>query len=100
MQITLPEDGNNQFNLSQLIRHLIDVQRPPIITGQQHVVLAQHTKNLSLDYWIRQSVAQNRDTAQATNEVIDQICSTGLFRRSANLHCPNTGNLCGGIELV
>ncbi len=100
MQITLPEDGNNQFNLSQLIRYLIGVQRTYIIIGQQHVVLAQHTKDLSLDYWIRNAVAQNQDTAQATNDVIDQICSTNLFRRSANLHCPNTSNPCNGIELV
>ncbi len=100
MQITLPEDGNNQFNLSQMIRHLIGVQRTYIIIGQQHVALAQHTKDLSLDYWIRNTIAQNQDTAQATNDVIDQICSTNLFRRSENLPCPNTGSPCNGIELV
>lgn len=100
MQITLPEDSNSKFNLSQLLRHLIGVHRTYIVTGQQHVVLAQHTKDLSLDYWIRSVVAQNTDTAQATNDVINQICATGLFRQSGKLNCPNTGNLCNGIELV
>lgn len=99
MQIILPEDSNSQFNLSRLIRHLIDVHRTYIITGQQHVVFAQHTKDLSLDYWIRSVVAQNVDTAQATNNVTEQICATGLFRQSENLNCPNTGKLCAGIEL-
>lgn len=100
MQITLPEDSNTQFNLSQLIRHLIEVRRTYIVIGQQHVALANHTKDLSLDFWLRSTIANNQDTAQATNELINQIVGTGLFRQTPNLSCPNTGNLCNGIELV
>ena len=100
MLITLPQDSDNQFNLSLLIRHLINQGRTYIIQAQQHEALENHSKDLSLDYWIRQNIANNRDTAQATNEVIEQICATGLFKLNLNLNCPNSGRNCAGIELI
>lgn len=100
MQITLPEDNGTQFNLDLLLRHMIAEGITHIIIGQQHVALANHTKDRSLDYWLRTNIAGNQDTAQATNEVIEQICNSGLFVRSNNLMCSNTNQVCSGIELV
>lgn len=100
MIITLPEENGTQFNLASLIRHLITEGRPYIIQGQQNVSLAKHSKNRSLDYWLRENVAQYPDRKQATNELVAQICNTGLFRENANLICPNSRRSCHGIELV
>jgi hypothetical protein len=98
--ITLPEEDGTQFNLATLIRHLITEGRPYLIQGQQNVSLVDHSKNKSLDYWLRENVAQYPDRKQATNELVARICDTGLFRENANLVCPNSGRACGGIELV
>jgi hypothetical protein len=98
--ISLSEDDNNAFHVASLLRHLIAVQRDFIVQGQQHVALANHTKQSSLDYWIRNNVAQNNDTAQATNAVLTQLCNTGLFVFDAQLICPDSGNACRGIRIV
>ena len=98
--ISLPEDDNNAFHVSSLLRHLITVQRDFIVQGQQHVALASHTKPSSLDYWLRQNVAQEKDTAQATNVLLTQLCNTGLFVFDNQVTCPDSGNACRGIRLV
>lgn len=98
--ITMPHDGNRQFNLALVLRHLVQVGRPYIIQGQQQVILREHTKPNSLDYLLRENCAQLRDTAQATNAVIDEICNTGLFVRMENIVCPDSGRECQGISLV
>lgn len=100
MMISLPHDNGRSFNLSLLLRYLVLVGRPYIIQGQQRVAFGLHTKESSLDYWIRANIAQNQDTAQATNDVVDQVCATGLFRRSNDIVCPDSGHPCNGIELV
>lgn len=99
MKITLPEDSNRQFNLSSLLKYLVDSQRYYIVIGQQHENLAKHTKDLSLDYWIRNNIAINKDTAQATENVVQQICSSGLFTITKHA-CPNSGTSSKAIELV
>jgi hypothetical protein len=100
MYINLPHDNNRTFHISSLIRHLINSQRDYIIQAQQHVVFEDHTKKSSLDYWIRENIAEHRNMAQATNQVIAQICATGLFEEVNGLICPDSGNHCGGIRLV
>lgn len=97
--IDLTEEDGGSFNLAALIRHLISEGRPYIIQGQQNCSLANHTKDKSLDYWLRQNVAAYPDRKQATNELVTNICSSGLFRQRSNLVCPNTQRECDGIEL-
>lgn len=99
MKINLPEDGHRQFNLSALLKYLVDSKRYFIVVGQQHEKLEKHTKDLSLDYWIRKNIAVNKDTAQATDNVVEQICATGLFTVTKNA-CPNTGVSSKAIELI
>jgi hypothetical protein len=99
MIINLPEEDGSSFNLSRLFRFLISEGRPYIIQGQQNCSLENHTKDKSLDYWLRVNVARYPDRKQATNELIDIICRTGLFRRVPNLLCPNSRRECEGIEL-
>ncbi len=98
--IRLPEDKDNSFHISRLIRHLISVGRDYIIQGQQHVALSDHTKQSSLDYWIRETIANRKDTAQATNNVLEQLCNTDLFSPSENLECPDNNEKCKGIRIV
>ncbi len=98
--ITLPHDNDRSFDLTIIIRHLQTTGRQFIIQGQQHVTLAEHTKQNSLDYFLRTNVALARDTAQATTEVIEQICDTGFFVFTRGLICPDSGRPCQGIVLT
>ena len=52
MWITLPHYVNHQFHISTLIRELINRQTDYIIQGQQNTSYENHSKTLSLDYWI------------------------------------------------
>ena len=97
--INLPYDNNKTFHVCALLRYLIKVGRTYIIQGQQHVTLKSHTKPNSLDYWIRNNVANNKDTAQATNEVINQLANTGIFETDNHLECPDSKNHCNGIKI-
>lgn len=97
--INLPYDNNNTFHVCALLRYLVNVGRTDIIQGQQHVTLKNHTKPNSLDYWIRNNVAYNKDTAQATNEVISQLVGTGIFETDDQLICPDSKNPCNGIKI-
>lgn len=100
MWITLPYYGNRQFHLSRLIRELIENRRMDyIIQGQQEVTYNNHSKQSSLDYWLR-TIANNSNMKQATNAVINQICDTGLFEITEDLQCPDAGTRCKGIRLV
>ncbi len=100
MNIILPEEDGTSFNLSWLLAYLIHEGRTFIIQGQQNCSLSEHTKDKSLDYWLRKNVARYPDRTQATNELISSICDTGLFYENPSLICPNTGRSCAGIELV
>ena len=70
-----------------------------IIQGQTACARANHPKQKSLDYWLRQ-FAHNPDTKQADNKVIDKLVATGLFQVSYKLRCPNSERLCKGLVLV
>ncbi len=98
MRITLPFDQGRQFNLSLLIHYMIRSRRTYLIVGAQRVVLTNHTKPESLDYWIRENVAERSDVMQATTKVVEQSCETGLFVETRK-RCPVAGHICKAIEL-
>ncbi|MFN3564287.1 MAG: hypothetical protein ACK4V8_07560 [Moraxella osloensis] len=98
--IRLPHDNNSQFNLALLLRFMIASGRSFLVQGQQQVSLSEHTKPQSLDYFLRTEIAAAKNTAQATTDVIEQLCATGLFELKTDLQCPDSGRACQGIELV
>lgn len=95
--IDLPYGG--QFDIHDLIAHIDASGRNFIIQGQQNVSQENHSKRLSLDYWLRQ-FADNPDTKQAENSVLDTLALTGLLEVVDNLVCPETGELCKGLRVV
>lgn len=96
--IALPYGG--EFDEMALVAHVREGARGYIIQGQQAVSLANHTKPSSLDYWLRLNGADNQDTKQAENEVLDTLVNTGLFEIDADLSCPDAGTRCKGLRLV
>jgi hypothetical protein len=94
--INLPYGG--QFDEYALVEYIKASGRNYIIQGQQSYSYAKHTKPHSLDYWLRQ-FAQNPDTKQAENSVLDALVSTGKFRQESRLICPDTNRTCKGIRL-
>ena len=89
------------FDEAVLVAHIRASGRDYIIQGQQANSFANHTKPHSLDYWLRQNYATNRDTKQAENSVLAALAATGLFIIVARLPCPDKiGSRCKGIRLV
>lgn len=88
-----------QFDERTLVEHIRAAGQDYIVQGQQTCAFADHTKPQSLDYWLRQ-YADNRDTKQADNDVIDKLVATGLFEVVHDLECPDSGEVCKGIRLV
>jgi len=70
-----------------------------IIQGQTHCNRAEHPKPNSLDCWLRDNYAQNRNTNQAENEVIKDLVNTGDFEEG-NFICPISRIKCKGIKIV
>lgn len=98
--IKLPYGGRNaKFDEQELIEHIRKSFRNYIIQGQQNCSLLNHTKPNSLDYWLRVNYAEESDTKQAVNEVMDQLVETGLFEIEDDLPCPDSGRPCKGIKL-
>jgi hypothetical protein len=95
--IDLPNGG--QFDARDLIAYIEESGRDYIIQGQQSSSRENHSKQLSLDYWLRQ-FAENENTKQAENSVLTALVETGLFEVVDDLECPETGWLCKGIRLV
>ena len=95
--IQLPSGG--QFDENDLVTYIQATGRNSIIQGQQNATLANHTKQESLDYWLRQ-FATNQDTRQAENAVLDALAAAGLFEIINDLECPETGEICKGVRLV
>ena len=81
------------------MEHILKSGRMYIIQAQQNVALADHTKPNSLDVWLRKNYAENSDTKQATNSVIEQLVETRMFREG-RFKCPDSGRLSKGIEIV
>lgn len=98
--IKLPYGGNDScFDANDLVSYIKDSLRGYIIQGQQNCSLEDHTKPRSLDYWLRANYADNKDTKQAVNTVIDALVLTNKFEVIKMLQCPDTGNLCKGVRL-
>ena len=99
--IRLPHGGENaQFDEQELVDHLRTGLRDYIIQGQQNCTLENHTKRQSLDYWLRSNFANNPDTKQAVNDVMDDLVATGLFEVVEGLQCPDSGRSCKGLKLT
>ncbi len=98
--IVLPHGGPEaRFPIDALVEHLRTSGRDYIIQGQINCTLAKHPKPQSLDVWLRKNFTSRKDTKQATNEIVDQLCATGLFTVE-RLRCPDSGNLCKAIRLL
>ena len=87
------------FDSAQLMNHIKKSGREFVIQGQKKCKFHEHTKPQSLDYWLRSNIANNKDTMQATNQVIEQLVSTGIFAIGRFI-CPDTGRECKGIQYV
>lgn len=96
--INLPY-GNNTFEVEELIEYLKSKSCNYIIQGQQACVRSKHTKPNSLDCWLRDNVAQNPDTKQAVNELVEALVGTGKFK-AGDFICPDSGKICKGVKLV
>ena len=88
-----------QFDEHVLVQYIRATGQDYIIQGQQACALPDHKKPQSLDYWLRQ-YAQNPDTKQADNDVMNKLVATGLFEVVHDLQCPDSGEVCKGIRLV
>lgn len=98
--ISLPADNDSTFHVSSLVSYLNDRKRDCIVLGEQPVPLSKHTKRRSLDYWLRTTIARDVDAAQASQQVLKQLCDTGLFQVDHRVPCPDTGETCMGLRLI
>jgi hypothetical protein len=96
--INLPQGGS--FSPLLLLAHMRGNHMAYIIQGQQKVAFLNHTKPNSLDYWLRTNFAQDKDTKQAENFVIDELVATGSFVIDINLRCPDSGRRAKGLRLA
>jgi len=88
------------FNEQALVNYIQATGRDYIIQGQQTCSFADHSKPQSLDYWLRQNYANNRDTKQAENSVLSDLVNTGLFTVVRRLRCPDKRTYCKGVRLI
>lgn len=98
-RIVLPRDEAG-FYVSQLIEYMERSGRDYIIEGAVDCALADHPQPRSLDYWLRENFARNKDTRHATREVITQLLAAGLFEERDDLRCPDTGERTRGLRLI
>jgi hypothetical protein len=91
--------GNNAFNYDELKEHIEGTYRNYIIQGQTNWRRDIHHKPSSLDCWLRGNYAQNPDTKQAVNGVINALIETRVFEEGRFI-CPDSGNMCKGIRIV
>jgi len=99
--IKLPHGGKGAgFYVSQLKTHIRSTGRDYIIQGQQHCTREAHTKRHSLDVWLREGFANNKDIAQAVNQVIQALVATGQFEVDEHLLCPDSGRRVKGLRLL
>lgn len=96
MPITL--DDGTEVNPDDLVEYIQQILRTQyIIIGKQTDGYSQHNKEYSLDYWLRER-AINRNTMQATDNVVNQLVETGLFVMDETTD-PHTGRLCDVLML-
>jgi hypothetical protein len=96
--IELPHGGPGAgFRVRELIEYIEQSGRDYIIGGEVDCALADHPRPSSLDYWLRENFARNKETRQATRVVIAQLIATGLFQEAGGLRCPDQGDKCSGL---
>jgi len=99
-RIDLPHGGPDAwFAVRKLIDYIEQSGRDYIIGGEVDCALADHPRPASLDYWLRENFARNKETKQATKELIVQLMATGLFQQSDDLRCPDSNDKCRGLML-
>ncbi len=99
-RISLPHgEAGTGFSLRELVDYMEQSGQEYIIGGEVDCALVDHPKPASLDYWLRENFAANKDTKQATNKVIAELVATGLFEPANDLRCPNTGTRSFGLRL-
>ncbi len=99
-RIRLPHgEPGTGFSVRELVDYMEQSGHEYIIGGEVDCALVDHPKPASLDYWLRENFAANKDTKQATNEVIAQLVATGLFEPANDLRCPDTGTRSFGLRL-
>lgn len=100
VNIQLPHGGPGaQFRAGDLVEYIRNSNRDYIMIGQMDCSIADHPKPKSLDYWLRENYARNKETKQATDAVVRQLLATGLFEERENLRCPDTGERSRGLKL-
>jgi len=98
--IRLPHGGPGaHFRVGDLIEYIEQSGRDYIIGGEVDCALADHPKRNSLDYWLRENFAKNKEIKQATQTVIQQLLSTGLFDQVEALRCPDSSTKCKELRL-
>ena len=98
--IALPHGGPGaSFPVRDLVEHIKASGRDFIIAGQVDCALADHPRPSSLDCWLRENFAKNKESKQATGEVLEALAATGLFEESRDLVCPDTGQRSRGLKL-
>ena len=102
-KIALPKGGlKAYFTIGELVKKFNNQGKDYIIVGASHVVLKNHKKPKSLDYWFRchNTIEGNKkNTCQAIQIVIDEIVETGLFLVEKRI-CPTSNKLCKALILV
>jgi hypothetical protein len=99
-RIELPHGGPGAgFHVRELVDYIEHSGRDYIIAGAVDCALADHPKPSSLDCWLRENFARNKETRQARSEVIAQLTAGGLFEQSDDLVCPDQGVRCRGLKL-
>ena len=98
--IDLPHGGPSaHFRVGDLVSYFEAMGRNYMIIGEVDCAFADHPRPRSLDYWLRENFARNKETKQATPEVVSQLLATGLFEESDALRCPDTGQKSAGFRL-
>jgi hypothetical protein len=99
-RIRLPHcEPGTGFPVRELVDYMEQSGREYIMGGEVDCALVDHPKPASLDYWLRENFAANKDTKQATTEVVAQLIATGLFDPANDLRCPDTGSRSFGLRL-
>lgn len=83
--IRLPIGGpKSGSQVRDLVAHIKASGRGYIIEGAQQVPLSEHTKALSLVYWLRTHATTRSDTKQMVRQATDALVSTAFSVRCAS----------------
>lgn len=99
-RVSLHHHESGGFKVGDLVRHIQESGRDYIIEGGVNCALADHPRPRSLDYWLRENFARNKETRQATRDVVEQLLATGVFEETGDLRCPDTGEHSLGLRLT